>query len=130
MLVIIENLLSLIQTLYNNITYLIEKDSSTVQIHEWENIADPSSSSTGIFDTHTINTNANTNNTVIEEDVLIGFVTITLIWFIVALIIILSATIITLIATNVSFHDDNTTNIEYRDLEKQQSIPFVIEEDS
>ncbi|KAG0666746.1 hypothetical protein C6P44_002557 [Monosporozyma unispora] len=71
--------------------------------------------------TDTISNNQVIQNNVIEEDVLISFVTITLIWFIVAIIIILSATIISLIATNISFspikHNNNISTTS--DLEKQ-----------
>ncbi|CAL9736853.1 hypothetical protein MOSE0_K09208 [Monosporozyma servazzii] len=107
MLAIVENMATLLQTLYNNIQYLIEHDSSSLQLNA--SIPTDSTTTTAAHSLHQLDIN--------DEDVLISFVTTTLIWFIVAIIIILSASIVSLIITNISFRDDPF--IIDSDLEKQ-----------
>lgn len=117
MLAIVDNMATLLQTLYGNIQYLIEHDSSSVQLNNVDSSSSSSSSTNCNCNYSTDNTHLNIN----DEDVLISFVTTTLIWFIVAIIIILSTSIISLIITNISFTNQSNTTIRSvdSDLEKQ-----------
>lgn len=133
--IIIDNIVSIFHSLYNNIVYLVEKDSSTVQMHEWDiqcsNMFDQYASSCNVNyidrtqNIPTISSESVTasdtphvlQNNVIEEDVLMSFITISLIWFIVAVIVILSTTIISLIVSNIC----SNNNKDIVDLEKGET---------